>query len=57
MEPSFAMTAGGQNEIEISDEGVAVIEAGLSLRQAHELKTGCSAENLCDRCRKDLRVS
>lgn len=36
---------------EISDEGIAIIESGLSLRHAHELKTGCSARDLCTECR------
>lgn len=42
------------DEIEITEEGVAVIESGLTLRQAHEIKTGCSPDHLCDECRKYL---
>jgi hypothetical protein len=38
------------DEIQISDEGVAVVESGLSLRQAHEIKTGCSPEVPCAEC-------
>lgn len=41
-------------EIEITEEGVAVIESGLSLRQAHEIKTGCSPDDLCDECHRYL---
>jgi hypothetical protein len=37
--------------IEITPEGIAVVEAGLSLRQAHEIKTGCSPDDLCQECR------
>lgn len=35
----------------ITAEGAAVVESGLTLRQAHELKTGCSADNPCAECR------
>lgn len=38
--------------VSITAEGAAVVESGLTLRQAHELKTGCSAANPCDECRK-----
>jgi hypothetical protein len=41
-------------QIEITDEGVAVIESGLSLRQAHEIKTGCSPDELCAECRRAI---
>lgn len=37
--------------LRITDEGKAIVEAGLSLRHAHELKTGCSVDNLCRECR------
>lgn len=40
--------------VEITEKGRAVVESGLTLRQAHEIETGCSASNLCDRCRRDL---
>lgn len=38
----------------ITDRGQAVIESGLTLRQAHEIETGCTPDQLCDRCRKDI---
>lgn len=38
-------------ELRITEEGVAVVESGLTLRQAHELKTGCSGDDLCRECR------
>lgn len=38
-------------ELRITEEGVAVVESGLTLRQAHELKTGCSGDDLCRDCR------
>lgn len=40
--------------LHISGEGAAIVESGLTVRQAHEIKTGCSAENPCDNCRKYL---
>lgn len=36
--------------------GAAVVECGLSVRQAHELRTGCSAGDPCARCRRDLET-
>ncbi len=39
--------------LQISERGMAVIESGLTLRQAHEIKTGCSQDNLCAECRKE----
>jgi hypothetical protein len=42
------------DEIEITKEGVAVVESGLTVRQAHEIKTGCSPANPCDDCRRYL---
>lgn len=41
-------------EQQITDEGVAVVEAGLTVRQAHELRTGCSVGNPCARCISDF---
>lgn len=38
----------------ISEEGIAVVESGLTVRQAHEVKTGCSADELCRECRAYL---
>lgn len=38
----------------ISDEGKAVIESGLSVRQAHEIKTGCTPDQLCAECLKAI---
>lgn len=40
------------NGLQITPRGQALVEAGLSVRHAHELETGCSAENLCDECRE-----
>lgn len=39
--------------LQISERGMAVIESGLTLRQAHEIKTGCSQDNLCAECREE----
>ena len=39
--------------VQISERGMSVIESGLTLRQAHEIKTGCSQDNLCAECRKE----
>lgn len=44
----------GPARLSITDRGRAVIESGLTLRQAHEIETGCTPDQLCDRCRKDL---
>jgi hypothetical protein len=38
------------DEIRITEEGAAVVESGLSLRQAHEIKTGCAPDALCAEC-------
>lgn len=38
-------------DLKITDAGAAVVESGLTTRQAHELKTGCSEANPCDECR------
>lgn len=38
------------DEIRITEEGKAVVESGLSLRQAHEIKTGCAPDALCAEC-------
>lgn len=40
--------------LKITPEGVAVIESGLTLRQAHEIKTGCTPDDLCADCRKAI---
>ena len=42
------------DELQITDRGSAVIESGLTLRQAHEIETGCTPDELCDHCRKYL---
>lgn len=39
-------------ELRITESGKAVIESGLTLRQAHEIKTGCSPEALCEECER-----
>jgi hypothetical protein len=39
---------------EISEKGKAVVESGLSVRQVHEIETGCSPDMLCAQCRKYL---
>ena len=36
----------------ITESGKAVVESGLTTRQAHEIRTGCSPENRCADCRK-----
>jgi hypothetical protein len=42
------------DEIEISDLGRAVVESGLTVRQAHEIRTGCSTEAPCAQCLRDF---
>ena len=39
-----------ENRFEITERGKAVIESGLTLRQAHEIERDCSAEKLCASC-------
>ena len=36
--------------IEITEKGKAVVESGLSVRQVHEIETGCSPEQPCEKC-------
>jgi hypothetical protein len=36
----------------VTEKGRAVIESGLSLRQAHEIETGCSPDHLCPECQE-----
>ena len=36
----------------ITDRGAAVIESGLSVRQAHEIQTGCHPDSPCEKCRE-----
>ena len=43
--------------VEISESGRAVVESGLTVRQAHEITTGCSPDNLCERCWRDLGMN
>jgi hypothetical protein len=38
--------------MELTDKGRAVIECGLTVRQAHEIETGCSSEHLCPACQR-----
>ena len=40
--------------LQITDKGAAVIESGLTLRQVHEIETGCEPGSLCRDCRRDL---
>ena len=44
-----------EESVRISESGRAVVESGLTVRQAHEIKTGCSPDNLCERCLRDLQ--
>ncbi|WP_158087254.1 hypothetical protein [Mycobacterium aquaticum] len=41
--------------MKITDKGKAVIESGLSLRQAHEIETGCSQRRPCRDCDEEMR--
>ncbi|MFZ2178086.1 MAG: hypothetical protein WAW17_29485 [Rhodococcus sp. (in: high G+C Gram-positive bacteria)] len=41
--------------IEITDLGRAVVESGLTVRQAHEIANDCSAEHPCDDCSREIR--
>lgn len=41
----------------ITPRGEALIESGLSLRQAHELETSCTTANYCDECRRSMGPS
>lgn len=36
--------------VQITNKGRAVVESGLTIRQAHEIERGCSAEKLCASC-------
>ncbi len=38
----------------ITARGIAVIESGLTVRQAHEIETGCTDADPCDNCRRYL---
>lgn len=38
----------------LTERGVAVVESALTVRQAHEIKTGCSAETPCANCQRYL---
>lgn len=35
----------------VTDQGAAVIESGLTVWQAHEIKYGCSRDKPCEKCR------
>lgn len=41
-------------DYEITEEGKAVVESGLTVRQAHEIKTGCSPTDICEECGKQM---
>jgi hypothetical protein len=43
-----------ENEVAITTRGMAVVESGLTMRQAHEILTGCSADELCEECLKHV---
>lgn len=45
------------DEIEITNRGRAVVESGLSLRQAHEQLTGCTEANPCVKCLVDYQMA
>ena len=45
---------GADRRLVITELGAAVVEAGLSVRQAHELSTGCSEYAPCEQCRRYL---
>jgi hypothetical protein len=34
----------------LTEKGKAIMESGLSVRQAHEIETGCSPHQLCGEC-------
>jgi hypothetical protein len=38
----------------VTDKGAAVVESGLSVRQAHEIETGCTQNDPCRACLQDL---
>jgi hypothetical protein len=38
----------------ITAKGQAVVESGLTVRQAHEIETGCSEHAPCPACREDV---
>ena len=46
----FLSAAKGE-ELRITDQGAAVIESGLTVWQAHEVKYGCSRDKPCEKCR------
>lgn len=37
----------------LTERGKAVVESGLTVRQAHEIRTGCSPDSHCEKCRKE----
>ncbi len=43
--------------VQITEKGRDVIESGPTLRQAHEIETGCTADDLCKRCLRDVQIS
>lgn len=38
----------------LTAEALAIVESGLTVRQAHEIRTGCSADTPCAQCRRDF---
>lgn len=42
-----------ENELMLSERGEAVVESGLTVRQSHEIRTGCSPDSPCEKCRKE----
>ncbi len=36
--------------VSITEKGRAVVECRLTVRQVHEIKTGCSPDQLCAEC-------
>jgi hypothetical protein len=39
----------------ITPKGQAVVESGLTVRQAHEIETGCSEHAPCPACQEDVQ--
>lgn len=41
-------------QLGLTQRGVAVVESGLTVRQAHEIQTGCTAHAPCANCLRYL---
>jgi len=42
--------------MKLTDLGKAVAESGLTVRQAHEIQTGCNELAPCEKCQRDEQL-